>query len=90
MSITIRSGGEEALFTGDIAHNPLQVYLPRWNSVFCGDKDKAAASRLFLLGYAAARRATLFTPHFPETSAGTVTEKGDGYAWAYAQGDQRA
>ena len=83
MSISIKSHGEQAIFAGDIAHNPLQVYLPQWNSVFCADPDRARASRLRMLEYAARQEVTLFTPHFPETSAGTVTRRGDGYEWRY-------
>ncbi len=83
MSISIKSRGEEAIFTGDIAHNPLQVYLPQWNSVFCADHDRARASRRWMLDYAARREATLFTPHFPQTSAGVVTRCGEGYEWRY-------
>jgi glyoxylase-like metal-dependent hydrolase (beta-lactamase superfamily II) len=83
MSISIKSRGEEAIFTGDISHNPLQVYQPHWNSVFCADPDQARASRRRLLDYAAKRKATLFTPHLPETSAGKVAHSGDGYEWRY-------
>ncbi|HME42314.1 MAG TPA: MBL fold metallo-hydrolase [Syntrophorhabdales bacterium] len=83
MSISIKSCGEEAIFTGDIAHNPLQVYRPLWNSVFCADADRARTSRSSMLDYAARKKATLFTPHFPETSAGIVTRRRDGYEWRY-------
>ncbi len=83
MSISIKSRGEEAIFTGDISHNPLQVYQPHWNSVFCEDPDRSRTSRRWMLDYAARQKATLFTPHFPETSAGMVTRRGDGYEWRY-------
>jgi glyoxylase-like metal-dependent hydrolase (beta-lactamase superfamily II) len=83
MSISITSRGEEAIFAGDFAHNPIQVRRPDWNSVFCADPGKAGASRRWLLDYAAQRGATLFTPHFPETSVGTVSRRGDGFEWRY-------
>ncbi len=83
MSISIESSGKEAIFTGDIAHNPLQVYQPHWNSVFCADPDRSRTSRRLMLDYAATQKATLFTPHFPETSAGIVTRRGDRYEWRY-------
>src|SRR5690606_38584764 len=35
--ITLASQGTEALFTGDIMHNPIQVYHPHWSSAFCSD-----------------------------------------------------
>jgi len=83
MCISIKSRGEEAIFAGDISHNPLQVYQPHWNSVFCADPDRARASRRWILDYAARQKAILFTAHLPETSAGLVTRRGDGYEWRY-------
>lgn len=83
MSVSIKSRGEEAIFTGDLWHNPVQVYQPQWNSVFCVDADRARASRRWMLDYAAGEKAILFVPHFPETSAGTVTRGSLGYEWRY-------
>jgi hypothetical protein len=59
------------------------VYRPNWNSVFCADPRMSRASRLGLFDYAAEHKAVLFTPHLPETSAGVVGRRGDGYAWRY-------
>ncbi|MFB9127182.1 MBL fold metallo-hydrolase [Paraburkholderia dipogonis] len=83
MSISIRSRGEEALFTGDVMHNPIQVYRPEWNSTFCFDAAPARDSRQWALNYAADRNAILFSAHFPQTSAGRVTRAADGFEWAY-------
>lgn len=83
MSIELRSKGEEALFTGDVMHHPLQVVRPDWNSVFCEWLEDARASRRWVLELAAERNLLLFTPHFAETSAGYVTRRGDRFAWRY-------
>jgi len=83
MSMSIKSCGEEAIFTGDIMHNPLQVYRPHWNTVFCGNPDLARTSRRWIFDYAVRQKATLFTPHLPETSAGMVTRHGNEYEWCY-------
>jgi glyoxylase-like metal-dependent hydrolase (beta-lactamase superfamily II) len=83
MAISIRSNGDEALFCGDVMHNPLQVYRPEWCSAFALDETCARRSRRWLLDYAVRRDALLFTAHFPETSIGRVMRKGDGYAWRY-------
>ncbi len=61
MSISLNSGGEEALFTGDVMHNAIQVYKPHLGSVFCANLPLAQKSRLWLLNYAADRGSTLFT-----------------------------
>lgn len=83
MSIALSSRGEEALFSGDIAHHAIQAYRPDWNSVFCNDAAAARASRRWAFDYAAERDAAVFTAHFPESSAGRISRRGDGYAWEY-------
>lgn len=83
MSISIKSSGQEAIFIGDLLHNPVQVYQPQWNSVFCVDPERSRASRRWMLDYAARAKAILFVPHFPETSAGMVTRGSSGYEWRY-------
>lgn len=84
MSIELLSHGERAIFTGDVMHNPLQVWLPHWNSVFCSDQERARVSRRWLLGHAADTGAQLFTAHFPRTAAGRVTRQDEGFAWQFA------
>ena len=86
MAIGIKSRGNTMLFAGDIMHNPLQVYHPTWNSMFCGDGQLAHRSREWLLAYAAEQSATVFAAHFPETSAGCIQHGQEGYAWSYAVG----
>lgn len=84
MSISLRSAGEEAIFSGDVMHHPMQVYRPDWNSVFCEWHDDARASRRWALEHAAERKLLFFTPHFAGTSAGHVKRTGDKFSWEYA------
>jgi glyoxylase-like metal-dependent hydrolase (beta-lactamase superfamily II) len=83
MAIEMTSQGETAIFSGDVMHSPLQVPRPEWSSVFCLDPAQARASREWLLTRAADHDATLFTAHFPETSAGKVKRAKDGFEWKY-------
>lgn len=83
MSISLTSRGKEALFTGDIMHSPLQVYRPEWNSVFCGNHELARQSRQWALEYVSERKAISFTAHFPNTSAGFISRKGNGFEWKF-------
>jgi glyoxylase-like metal-dependent hydrolase (beta-lactamase superfamily II) len=83
MSIEIESAGEHALFSGDVWHHPVQVYRPRWSSMFCADKHGADQSRHWVLEHAAASGATVFTPHFAGTSAGIVRAQGDDFTWQF-------
>ncbi|WP_354682588.1 MBL fold metallo-hydrolase [Cupriavidus necator] len=83
MSISLTSRGETALFTGDVVHTPIQLYRPEWNSVFCREQEPARESRRWLLDFAADQGATLFTAHFPDTSAGLVRRQGSGFEWQF-------
>ena len=82
-SIRLVSNGQEALFAGDIAHHPLQVYEPALVSCFCEFPDASIASRRWALGEAADRDLTVFTTHFAETSVGRVARTSDGFSWRF-------
>lgn len=84
MSIELNGGGRRALFTGDVMHNPMQVYMPHWNSVFCDMQDRARESRRWLLDYAAEHQALLLSAHFPRSSAGYVRRHGECFEWRFA------
>ncbi|WP_408217822.1 MBL fold metallo-hydrolase [Paraburkholderia sediminicola] len=70
MSISIRSRGEEAIFSGDVMHNPIQVCRPEWNSTFCLDAASARSSRHGLLNYAADLRCDALHRAFPADIGG--------------------
>ncbi|MCJ2072469.1 MBL fold metallo-hydrolase [Methylobacterium sp. J-030] len=83
MSILLRADGREALFAGDVLHDPVQVAQPDWCSMFCADHDEARRSRLRVLELAAERGLTWFSSHCAGTSVGTVARVGDGFAWSF-------
>ena len=83
-SIRLRSGGQEALFLGDVMHHPLQVYRPDLRSVYCEFPEASRASRRWILSYASESHALCFTSHFAESSAGCVTRGTDGFRWQFA------
>lgn len=71
------------MFSGDVMHQPLQVFRPEWNSCFCSDAERARASRRWLLEQAAERGLTVFTSHFANSSAGRVTHAHDRFDWRF-------
>jgi glyoxylase-like metal-dependent hydrolase (beta-lactamase superfamily II) len=83
VAIALQSGGHRAIFSGDVMHQPLQVFYPDWNSAFCEHAELARSSRRWLLEHAAETRATVFTGHFAATSAGRITRRGDGFDWRF-------
>jgi glyoxylase-like metal-dependent hydrolase (beta-lactamase superfamily II) len=83
VTVNLRSEGEEAVFCGDVMHQPIQIYRPNWNSRFCQAPEAARSSRRALLEYAADRKATVFTGHFPLSAAGRVGRDADVFTWSY-------
>lgn len=83
VAITLASDGREGLFSGDVMHQPIQIYRPDWNSRFCEDQSRARLSRRWVLDHASERNAMLFTAHFAQSSAGHVTRNGDGFLWKF-------
>lgn len=73
------SGGDRALFIGDIMHNPMQVFHPDWNSAFCEDGAAARKTRRAMLQEAAQTRALVFPAHFGGKHAVRVAETGTGF-----------
>jgi len=76
----IRSGGEQALLSGDAMHSAVQVYRPDWNSGFCLDGGGAAATRRGLLAACVERNAVLLPAHFSAPHAFRVVERDQGFA----------
>jgi glyoxylase-like metal-dependent hydrolase (beta-lactamase superfamily II) len=81
MAVRVRSRGEEALFAGDIAHQPIQVAFPDWSTKYCADPKLAAASRGRILEHCAETNALLLPVHFGWPFCGRIARKGDGFAF---------
>ena len=82
MSILLQAGGQEALFAGDVLHNPVQVARPDLSSMFCAHPEEARRSRLQVLNLAADRSLTWFSSHCAGTSVGAISRGADGFAWS--------
>ena len=81
MAVRVRSRGEEALFIADVMHQPIQIYYPEWNSKYCEDQALAPVTRRRVLGYCADTGCLMLPAHFGPPFCGTVTRKGDGFAF---------
>jgi hypothetical protein len=77
----LRSGGEEALFAGDIAHQPIQVALPDWSSKYCADPQQSAATRRRIFGYCAEQGCLMLPVHFGWPYCGRIVRRGNGFAY---------
>uniref|UniRef100_UPI003F494878 MBL fold metallo-hydrolase n=1 Tax=Nonomuraea bangladeshensis TaxID=404385 RepID=UPI003F494878 len=85
--LRLASGGDRAVFVGDLLHSPVQILDPCLNSNACLAPRQAAASRRRILGRAADERELLVPAHFGGAGAVEVRRKGAGFAlgpWAAA------
>lgn len=72
VSVRIRSGGAEAIITGDALHHPCQIAHPEWPSLADSDREAAHATRAALIDDAAARGVLVIGTHFAPPAAGDV------------------
>jgi glyoxylase-like metal-dependent hydrolase (beta-lactamase superfamily II) len=75
----LASGGEEALFIGDVFHHLLQVYYPHWNFPKNSDAEAARISRRKVLGLAASSGALVCPGHVGAPFAGRIDTDGVGF-----------
>jgi glyoxylase-like metal-dependent hydrolase (beta-lactamase superfamily II) len=83
--LTLESGGDRALFVGDLVHTALQIVEPDVNSCFCEDPAESRATRHKLLGLAAEDNALVFPAHLGGHGAAEVERNGSKFSikgWA--------
>ncbi|MEV6954632.1 MBL fold metallo-hydrolase [Streptomyces sp. NPDC051183] len=83
--LRLTSGGDRAVFVGDLLHSPVQILTPACNSCFCMDAERAVASRRRILERAAAERELVIPAHFGGAGAVEVRQEGTGFTlgrWA--------
>jgi len=83
--LVLESGGDRALFVGDLVHTALQFVEPATNSCFCEDPAESRATRHALLGRAAEDNALVLPAHLGGSGAARVERDGSRFAikeWA--------
>ncbi|GAB2789228.1 MBL fold metallo-hydrolase [Amycolatopsis magusensis] len=76
---------DQAVFVGDLLHNPLQIAEPDCGPCFDEDEAQAAVARRRVLEWAADHNALLLPAHFPGAGAAEVRREGGKFAvkeWA--------
>ena len=79
VSVRIRSGGEEAVITGDVMHHPAQCARPSWASAFDSDAAHAQATRRAFLAAHAGQDILVLGTHFADPVGGYIVADGDAY-----------
>jgi len=78
--VILESGGDRAVFAGDLLHTPLQLHAPHLSSRFCHDGPTAARTRRAVLQWAADRTALVIPAHFAGAGAVEIKRDGSGFA----------
>ncbi|GAA3144246.1 MBL fold metallo-hydrolase [Streptomyces echinatus] len=77
--LRVESGGERAVFVGDLLHSPVQILRPECSSCFCLDPGQAARTRERVLERAAEERALVVPAHFGGAGAVEVRRASHGF-----------
>jgi glyoxylase-like metal-dependent hydrolase (beta-lactamase superfamily II) len=72
-------GKDDAVFSGDLMHSPLQTRYPELSAKFDVDQMQAAATRRNFLERYCDTETLCCTAHFPSPSTGKIRRKGDGF-----------
>jgi glyoxylase-like metal-dependent hydrolase (beta-lactamase superfamily II) len=75
--LRLGSGDEEAWFTGDAFHHPLQLTCPELQFGDCDDLGQAVETRRGLVARGLERDALMIPAHLPFPHAGRVRRHGD-------------
>jgi glyoxylase-like metal-dependent hydrolase (beta-lactamase superfamily II) len=81
VSISIRSGGDEALITGDSFHHPCQMSRSDWCSSADYDRDQGRQTREKLLAQYVDSEVLIIGTHFATPTAGYIKERSEGGYW---------
>ncbi|MDP6344203.1 MAG: MBL fold metallo-hydrolase [Alphaproteobacteria bacterium] len=77
VSVMIRSGGEEAMITGDFIHHPCQMARPDWSASVDTDPEQAKQTRWEMFGRLADTPTLIIGTHFATPTAGRLVRDGD-------------
>ena len=79
IAVSLSSGGQSAVITGDCLHHPVQLADPTLTSCVDTDPDAAIHTRTTLLNELAGTDTLLLGSHFPPPTAGVVRRDGDSF-----------
>ncbi|WP_405670904.1 MBL fold metallo-hydrolase [Streptomyces sp. NBC_01530] len=88
--LRVASGGEQAVFVGDLLHSPVQILHPEFSSCFCLEPERAAAERRRVLERAAEQGELVIPAHFGGPGVVEVRRQGASFAfggWTPQPGD---
>jgi len=82
-AIHVRSGGHEAVLSGDLMHTVVQVAEPEISTFFCTDRAMSARTRRAFLERYADRPVIVLPAHFPTPTGGFVKPQGASFRFNF-------
>jgi glyoxylase-like metal-dependent hydrolase (beta-lactamase superfamily II) len=79
--LSYREGDAGFVCSGDVLHQPVQIYAPHLNSIYCEDAERARVTRARCLAAWAESGALVLPVHFGFPHAGFVRREGEGFAF---------
>jgi glyoxylase-like metal-dependent hydrolase (beta-lactamase superfamily II) len=79
VAFALGRGKDDAVFSGDLMHSPLQTHFPELSAKFDVDQELAAKTRRNFLERYCDTDTLCCTAHFPSPSAGKIRRSGDGF-----------
>ena len=79
VSVMIRSGGEQAMITGDFMHHPCQIAHPEWATLADSDPEMGIETRRRVFAELADTPVLIIGTHFAGATAGRLVRHGDTY-----------
>jgi len=79
VAFSFGKGRDDAVFSGDLMHSPLQARHPQLSAKFDIDQVQAAATRRAFLERYCDTATLCCTAHFPSPSTGRIKRRGDGF-----------
>jgi glyoxylase-like metal-dependent hydrolase (beta-lactamase superfamily II) len=79
VAFTLGRGRDDAVFSGDLMHSPLQTRYPEMSMKFDVDQAEAAKTRRSFLERYCDTDTLCCTAHFPSPSVGKIRRLGDGF-----------
>jgi glyoxylase-like metal-dependent hydrolase (beta-lactamase superfamily II) len=80
VAFALGRGRDDAVFSGDLMHSPLQTRHPELSVKFDVDQEEAATTRRNFLERYCDSETLCCTAHFPSPSSGKIRRRGAGFA----------
>ena len=87
--LNVASGGETAVFSGDLMHHPIQVPEPQLSTIFCTDAEASRRTRTAFVERYIDTDTVILPAHFPGRSAGRIRGRDGGARFEFCGGEDR-